>query len=153
MISTCMNPFQRHQSESYIFGEAISMGNLTVNTGSMSIAERCCGSYNETKSFEFTVRRARLDIMNILGTTENQVSEKKTRLLKLAQLMFNPSSPQTPNRIQKTSNIIILPFHKSYKLMLCLQKVEMWQQKLEKQFQLTGNMTVYKKRASQRGRV
>lgn len=113
--------------------------------GSMSIAERCCGSYNETKSFEFTVRRARLDIMNILGTTENQVSEKKTRLLKLAQLMFNPSSPQTPNRIQKTSNIIILPFHKSYKLMLCLQKVEMWQQKLEKQFQLTGNMTVYKK--------
>lgn len=33
MISTCMNPFQRHQSESYIFGEAISMGNLTVNTG------------------------------------------------------------------------------------------------------------------------
>lgn len=33
MISTCMNPFQRHQSESYIFGEAISMGHLTVNTG------------------------------------------------------------------------------------------------------------------------
>lgn len=33
MISTCMNPFQRHQSESYIFGEAIRMGNLTVNTG------------------------------------------------------------------------------------------------------------------------
>lgn len=33
MISTCVNPFQRHQSESYIFGEAISMGNLTVNTG------------------------------------------------------------------------------------------------------------------------
>lgn len=33
MISTCMNPFQRHQSESYIFGEAICMGNLTVNTG------------------------------------------------------------------------------------------------------------------------
>lgn len=33
MISTCMNPFQHHQSESYIFGEAISMGNLTVNTG------------------------------------------------------------------------------------------------------------------------
>lgn len=33
MISTCMNPFQRHQSESYIYGEAISMGNLTVNTG------------------------------------------------------------------------------------------------------------------------
>lgn len=67
----------------------------------MSIDERCCGSYNETKqqSFEFTVSRARLDIMNILGTTENYVSEKKTWLLKLAQLMFNPSSPHTPNRI------------------------------------------------------
>lgn len=33
MISTCMNPFQCHQSESYIVGEAISKGNLVVNMG------------------------------------------------------------------------------------------------------------------------
>lgn len=29
--------------------------------------------------------------------------------------------------------------------MLCLEKVEMWQQRLENVIELTGNMTVYKK--------
>lgn len=71
MISTCMNPFQRHQSESYIFGEAISMGNLTVNTGGVWVLLKDAVAATMKQSFEFTVRRARLDIMNILGTTEN----------------------------------------------------------------------------------
>lgn len=61
----------------------------------MSIDERCCGSYNETKqpSFEFTVRRARLDVMNILGTTENYVSEKKNLVGKVGSVDVQPQFP------------------------------------------------------------
>lgn len=49
----------------------------------------------ETKqqSFEFTVRRARVDIMNILGTTENYVSEKKNLVAKVGLVDVQPQFP------------------------------------------------------------
>lgn len=61
----------------------------------MSIDERCCDSYNETKQqrFECTVRRARLDVMNILGTTENYVSEKKNLVAKVGSVDVQPQFP------------------------------------------------------------